>query len=978
VAIHGTIEEAGLPDVLQLLSLGRKSGCLSVDDGTTHGEIYLEVGRVTYAAVANRIDRLGEILVKAGRITRQQLADAAQEQTRRSSKRQLGRILVDSGKIDRSDLEHYVRIQVEEAVYLLFTWKRGTFSFTTDHRPPNQPLLVSLDCESLLLEGARRVDEWSLIERKIPSFDLVYRRTKTRVTGDVAEELTDDQQRLLPLFDGARDVNGLIEATGMSEFDTGKALYGLIMAGFIQLVERRSQVRHLDFRELLAYVVREAEYADPERRRNAARHIVDCPACTERLRTIHVRRTTGTLLDAMGEPLPGIAEADKPPAEAPTAPVPAEPEPPSVTTTRGAATARSAVAPPPPPPRIERRAPSPVTAPIVPPPTADLVDLPPAVPSAAEVERGRREKDRRHTDRRGGTERRKGDRRAGDDRRHTDRRCGQDRRHLVVASWRETRPERRSGPRRAVDRRNGEGDRRLASAGMGMINRRSGGNGGVTTAPAPVTVTRSPTTVEVPNVPGVVEPPEVTPWAAGTEETVVSLDATADDAADTIEITPLAVETNEYPLLPTPSEKEAPEPPHTAPVTPPVASEPPGMRRTKDLVWLQSPEQAMDQIRASRAVLRAMGSSPPLTPSPAVPSPPPVPPAAPHPSYQAEATIGASEAEPAPAATPAGETQPRSIPVRAVQTGVDVPPPPPRRAPARAAESAPAVVRLEISRAMLRRAAFAAGIGGIVLLSYFAGRRGGNATPPEPTAVAEAPAERPSTPPHQQRAAPPTPVRTAAAPPRPAPATYTPPATTQRAATPMTVTTPAQAENPPSQQRPAQTAAPAPQVAAAQPPPQQNPPLAAVAAPASSAAATAAPEPSRPLPTAVEPDRELAAGGWTPVSRADAATALGGTLGIIQGLPVESVSQSTSGTRVRIRVTQLTDAGQRITLTETRAGAAVRSGPAILTALRVLPASEAFPYSTGTASLGNVLITARSGLNSEDLRGLLERLAEAR
>ena len=226
--IQGSIEEAGLPDVLQLLAMGRKTGCLSLSDGTQQGHIYLDVGRVSYATVANRLDRLGEVLVKNGRITQQQLDDAVEEQ-RRNSKRQLGRILVDSGRIDRAELEHFIRFQVEEAVYYLFTWKQGTFAFEADRLPPHQPLLVSIDAEGLLLEGARRVDEWSLIEKKIPSFDLVYRRTRENITA-TAEGLTDTQKRLLPLIDGECNVTGLVDDTGLSEFDVGKALYGLITA----------------------------------------------------------------------------------------------------------------------------------------------------------------------------------------------------------------------------------------------------------------------------------------------------------------------------------------------------------------------------------------------------------------------------------------------------------------------------------------------------------------------------------------------------------------------------------------------------------------------------------------------------------------------------------------------------------------------------------------------------------------------------
>jgi hypothetical protein len=292
VAIHGSLEEVPLPDVLQLLALGKKTGCLSLSDGATQGHIYLDEGRICDASVINRPDRVGDQLVRRGRITREQLNQAIARQEPRGS-RTVGHVLVESGQVARDEVERLVRSQVEEAVYLLFTWRRGDFTFSRDARPAHRDFGVSIDAESLLLEGARRVDEWSVIQKKIPSFDLTFRLDKDPREGG-SHALTDEQQRLLPCLDGVRDVAGLVDAAGMSEFDVGKALYGLITAGFARLVERRVRVRHLEQGQLLAYLVREGEFTDPARRRQAASHIADCSVCAGRLKTIHIRKTQET------------------------------------------------------------------------------------------------------------------------------------------------------------------------------------------------------------------------------------------------------------------------------------------------------------------------------------------------------------------------------------------------------------------------------------------------------------------------------------------------------------------------------------------------------------------------------------------------------------------------------------------------------------------------------------------------------------
>jgi len=978
VPIQGNIEEAGLPDVLQLLSLGRKSGCLTLVDGETQGSIYLDVGRISYATVANRLDRLGDMLVKSGRITQQQLGTAVEEQ-RRSGKRQLGRILVDSGQIDRAELERFIRQQVENAVYYLFTWKQGTFSFASDRLPPHQPLLVSLDAESLLLEGARRVDEWGLIQKKIPSFDLVYRCTREKL-GSSADGLSEEQKTILPLLDGTRDVAAIIDFTALSEFDVGKALYGLLTAGFIQLVERRAHIRHLEYRDLLAYVVREAEFADAQRRKEAARHIVDCPTCAERLRTIHVRRSTGSgmvpvdipdELPAVAAPAPALrsqttqsfsgtlsrqpafaqAQTVPPQRRAVVTPRPAMLEPESFEAVAQAAR----------PPQREPAAPQHAARTVSehaaagPPQRAAetaMRHVAPAVPQGAPAEPSF-------------VERRARDRRTGRDRRALDRRSGIDRRHAAALAGLQPAVERRRGPRRDDDRR-----------GAGARDRR-----GADVRQRPVAA-----------------PPEPDFEATAVQTVEQGLAADFDllpEERPSIQTTSVTDELMAVSRPETPAPPPAAAPP-AAPPAPAVAAE------GGDLEWLVSPRESLEMIRASQAQLRAMSAAGPQARPGAAPPAKRVP-----------------ERRGAPAASAAVRSERRLERFRAGASGERA-----TDAPKTAASPAPRYAF------PLRSLAVAAGVACVALLGYMAGQigRGGRAGKAgESTEAAALPvparAESPRAAGRNRIAEPP---RTEAAP-QSAPVEPRTEARARGRAAPVSVATAAPTPRPVTPVAPAPTvgvirgavhdasgvAVPGARVAV------KGTALAAVADAAgafeirdvpdgqvdvqasadgyvtgdvqvrATAGATVAadlalsrvpaPPPRAPVAAAAkEPDEELAAGGWAPVDRTEATSLLGGTLGAIQGLGIESISKSLTGARARIRVAQLTSAGERIVLTETRAGAAVRggSGPAIVTALRVMPASEAYPWCTGTASLGNILVTVKTKLAADVVRPMLQRLGE--
>jgi tetratricopeptide (TPR) repeat protein len=234
MAIKGSLKEASLPDVIQLLFLGRRTGCLALADRHNFGTIYLDEGQIVYASIVNRRDRLGDILMRDGRVSPEQLQQAIDSQ-RGDREHKLGEILVAQGILTRAELEEYMRLQIEEAVYFLFTWTSGTFNFEAGVRPDREDFLVRISPEFLLLEGARRVDEWSLVEKKIPSFDLIFSVDQQHI-GQSAPELSPEQQRLLSLVDGTRDVRQLVEESGMAEFDVGKALFGLITAGFAHRV----------------------------------------------------------------------------------------------------------------------------------------------------------------------------------------------------------------------------------------------------------------------------------------------------------------------------------------------------------------------------------------------------------------------------------------------------------------------------------------------------------------------------------------------------------------------------------------------------------------------------------------------------------------------------------------------------------------------------------------------------------------------
>ena len=241
--IEGPLRELSIHDVFQLLDLARKTGILRVDSELRQngGTVYFDQGAVIGAEIRSNPHPLGGLLLRTGKLSESDLARARDMQSS-GDRRRLGDILVDLGAITRRELDRQVRAQVEEVIFELMGWSEGYFSFSEaplDDVPTQATLRIPTG--ALLMEAARRIDEWSRIESKVPHLGVVPRLVVT--DGDSGPmDLLPVEWELLAAIDGMRDVRKLAEITARSEFDVARSLFGLATAGIIALDDPRDVV----------------------------------------------------------------------------------------------------------------------------------------------------------------------------------------------------------------------------------------------------------------------------------------------------------------------------------------------------------------------------------------------------------------------------------------------------------------------------------------------------------------------------------------------------------------------------------------------------------------------------------------------------------------------------------------------------------------------------------------------------------------
>ena len=232
--LQGYLHHILLIDLLQLLSLSGQTGTLELRQGWNSRTIYFQEGRLIAISLGTRPMTLGELLIKAGWLTTQQV-EFLVLRTRQTGQ-PFRALLLESGLVSEDDLRTLSDHQMEEAIYSLFLWRNCSFRFywgEAQNVDLERTLPVDVSSERLIMEGARRVDEWSHLSPLIPSLRMVFHPTTQVefIAPPHLEALNSRDRRVLVMLDGRSDVVALAGRTGLSRLEVMRGLAALVSAG---------------------------------------------------------------------------------------------------------------------------------------------------------------------------------------------------------------------------------------------------------------------------------------------------------------------------------------------------------------------------------------------------------------------------------------------------------------------------------------------------------------------------------------------------------------------------------------------------------------------------------------------------------------------------------------------------------------------------------------------------------------------------
>ncbi|MFA4948122.1 MAG: DUF4388 domain-containing protein [Candidatus Krumholzibacteriia bacterium] len=235
MTIQSSIKELGLFDLFQVLHINKKTGRLIVTEGPEgkEAQVIFRGGDTCFAVIHDRVPRsISTLLADWGVIDEGSIARVENALPKYPT---LIDCLEGEHIAARGHLENFLANCIRECVYDIFKWDRGECRFIEEEIDQRRDIVIPLNTENLILEGARRIDEWSNISGKVPSRHSIFKLSAVVQQGQRLN-LKPREWEILSLIDGKRSVKEVNDAGAGDLFSTSKLIYGLVVMGVIELV----------------------------------------------------------------------------------------------------------------------------------------------------------------------------------------------------------------------------------------------------------------------------------------------------------------------------------------------------------------------------------------------------------------------------------------------------------------------------------------------------------------------------------------------------------------------------------------------------------------------------------------------------------------------------------------------------------------------------------------------------------------------
>ena len=230
---NGRLADHEFADLVREVHGRRWTGLLTLNHMGIEKSVRIQDGRLVFASSSSADDRLGELLLKRGRITLDQYVEAGRGI--RKGKR-LGTVLVEMGALEAKELVKVVVDHTQEIIYGAFQWTEGLYHLT-ETTDPAEPIVLKLSTPDIILEGIRRIDRWSRIERAVGTLETRYDRVDGYETVLRQMTLSPDKLALLSGLSGVQDLGTICRRSSIPHFDVCRTIWAYRVIGVVRRLD---------------------------------------------------------------------------------------------------------------------------------------------------------------------------------------------------------------------------------------------------------------------------------------------------------------------------------------------------------------------------------------------------------------------------------------------------------------------------------------------------------------------------------------------------------------------------------------------------------------------------------------------------------------------------------------------------------------------------------------------------------------------
>lgn len=250
--LQGNLRDFSTTQLLNLINLAGKTGTLSIFEGVKTGEkdaigadkmtagkerarVSFKAGKLIAAMLGGQDGNLVSVLNKAGKLNDEQ-ARIIRERAKNTSDKALALLLINANYVTQRDVVSSIQQHTLDVVYNLLSWVEGPFRFEDNALPSSDRILVPIDLENVIIEGARRMKEIEQLNSHLPNLDMALKFPENPREKFKGIHLSVEEWRVVSFVNPKNTIRQIAKANNMTEMEIRRIVYGLEQAGLVELV----------------------------------------------------------------------------------------------------------------------------------------------------------------------------------------------------------------------------------------------------------------------------------------------------------------------------------------------------------------------------------------------------------------------------------------------------------------------------------------------------------------------------------------------------------------------------------------------------------------------------------------------------------------------------------------------------------------------------------------------------------------------